>query len=252
MIHREDQGQVAVLRLEHGKANAIDIDFFDELDQRIDEAVASAAVQALVLTGTGGIFSAGVNLFAVRDGGRDYLERFLPWISSSLRKVFTLPLPVVAAVNGHAMAGGLILALAADYRVMADGKGKVGLTEIMVGVAFPVGALEIVRHQASDRGAADLILTGRVMPAAEALEKKLVDEIVPAETVVERAVEVAARYGALSRDAFAASKRHLRLPAVELMDRYQDDIDARVLENWSRPETLEGIGRFLDKTVGKS
>jgi enoyl-CoA hydratase len=241
---------VAVLRIEHGKANAIDLDLFDALDARLSELESSPAVAA-VLTGTGGIFSAGVDLFKVRAGGRDYLETCLPRLSTSLTRLFDFPLPVVAAVNGHAIAGGLILALACDYRVMAEGAGKVGLTELLVGVPFPAAPLEIVRFQVPARKARDLVFSGRTLPAEEALALGLVDELAPAASVVARAVAAARRYSAIPRRAFAATKRHFRAPAVAAIRRYEREHDPEVLAEWSRPETLERIGEFLEKTVGK-
>ena len=251
MIHHEDRDGVAVLRMEHGKANAVDVDLFDQLDARLDEVESSTSTRAVVLTGTGGIFSAGVDLFKVTAGGTDYLAAFLPRLSSSLTRLFTLPLPVVAAVNGHALAGGLVLALACDHRGMAEGQGKLGLTELLVGVPFPAAALEIVRFQAPGRVSSDLILSGRTMPGPEALALKLVDELTPPDRLVDRAVEVAAAFAAIPRRAFAHSKRHLRAPAVELIDRYRDEIDSEVLRSWSGPETLERIGQYLERTVGK-
>lgn len=251
MIHRQDSDNIAVLRMEHGKANAIDIDLFDQIDAELDQIESSSLIQAVVLTGTGGIFSAGVNLFQVVDGGRDYLEAFLPRLSSALLRLFTLPMPVVAAVNGHAIAGGFILALAADYRVMAEGKGKVGLTELLVGVAFPVAPLEIVRYLAPGRTAEDLVLSGRLMPGKEALGLQLVDEIAPAESVVEQAIERAAHYASIPRQAYAFSKRHLRAPAVETIERYSGEYDPQILDLWSHPDSLRRISQYLEKTVKK-
>lgn len=251
MIHREDVDSIAVLRMEHGKANTIDIDLFDQIDEQLDDIEKSASIQAVVLTGTGGIFSAGVNLIKVTEGGRDYLEAFLPRLSSALLRLFTLPLPVVAAVNGHAIAGGFILALAADHRVMAEGKGKVGLTELLVGVAFPVAPLEIVRYLAPGRTAENLVLSGRLMPGEAAMDLDLVDEIVPAESVVEQAIRRAAHYASIPRQAYAFSKRHLRAPAVETIERYSSEYDPQVLDLWSHPESLERIAQYLEKTISK-
>lgn len=251
MIHREDSNEVAVLRIEHGKANAIDLDLFIALDERLEEVASSTSVGAVVLTGTGGIFSAGVDLFKVRAGGRPYLEECLPRLSSSLTRLFSFPKPVVAAVNGHAIAGGLILALACDHRVMAEGPGKLGLTELLVGVPFPAAPLEIVRFQTSANVARDLVFSGRTMPGEEALALGLVDGMAPAENVVGRAVEAARRLAAIPGEAFAMTKRHLRAPAVEAIRRYEKEHDPEVLEQWSRPETSERIGAFLDRTVGK-
>lgn len=251
MIHREDHDGVAVLRLDHGKVNAIDAELFGELDERLDEVESAPEIRALVLTGTGGTFSAGVNLFKVRDHGPEYVEAFVPRVVGTFERLFTLPLPVVAAVNGHAIAGGLILALACDRRLLAEGDARLGLAELVVGVPFPTVALEIVRSQVPGRTAEDLILSARTFPGGEALALRLVDEIVPAGELLARSVETAARYGRIARGAFALSKRQLRAPAVALIERYRDEFDAEVIAGWKSAETRERISRYLDQTVGK-
>ena len=103
MIHREIRNQVAVIRLDHGKVNAIDIELFAALSDEL-VSLASHPVRAVVLTGTGKAFSAGVDLFRVLEGGKEYLEKFLPAFSIGLETLFLFPKPVVAAVNGHAIA----------------------------------------------------------------------------------------------------------------------------------------------------
>ena len=125
MIHREPHGPITVLRMDHGKANAMDVELLDGLSEALAEADASDA-QALVLTGTGRIFSAGVDLFRVLDGGAEYLGRFLPALSRALKDLFAFPRPVVAALNGHAIAGGCILACACDHRADGAGSGRLG------------------------------------------------------------------------------------------------------------------------------
>ena len=150
MIHREDSNGVAVLTMEHGKANAVDEVLFTDLNRALDDVEASSA-RAVVLTGTGSMFSAGVNLFRVLEGGVPYLEAFMPLLSASIRRLFNHPLPMVAAVNGHALAGGCILAAACDRRVMNFEQGKIGVTELAVGVPFPAAALEAVRFLLPER-----------------------------------------------------------------------------------------------------
>jgi hypothetical protein len=116
----------------------------DALGRELDAAAGSDA-RAVVLTGAGSIFCAGVDLFRVVDEGADYVRRFLPSLADVIRKLFMLPKPVVAAANGHAIAGGCILVAACDYRLMARGGGRIGVPELLVGVPFPAIALEILR-----------------------------------------------------------------------------------------------------------
>lgn len=251
MIHRKDHDGVAVLRMEHGKANAVDAKLFSELGDKLDQAAADSSVRAVVLTGSGKIFSAGVDLFQVTNGGPEYLEKFLPYISARVCQIFELPLPVVAAINGHAIAGGAVLAMAADRRLMADGKGRIGLTELLVGVPFPTAALEAMRAAVSGATLHDLILTGKTVLPNDALGLGMVDEVVTPEDLEARAVEAAAMLGKIPRDAFRLTKAHLRQPVLERIRRLEPEIDAQVLEIWSRQETLDGISRFLEATVGK-
>src|SRR5262245_57734470 len=115
MIERSQHEGVLTLRLAHGKANALDVELLDALLGELSGAAEGA--RAVILTGTGSIFSAGVDLFRLTREGADYVRRFLPLLSRFLRTLFTFPRPVVAAVNGHAIAGGCIIVLASDARL---------------------------------------------------------------------------------------------------------------------------------------
>lgn len=249
MIHLEPRDSVAVLRIEHGKANAADVELFDGLVQRLEEVERSAAT-AVVLTGTGKMFSAGVDLFRVLDGGSAYLREFLPKLAGGLQRLLTFPRPVVAAVNGHAIAGGCVLACACDRRLMAEPGGVIGLTELLVGVPFPVAALETVRELLPACHLQDLVYRGRTLRPGEARAIGLVDELVEPGELLERSLATAAELAAIPEPAFALTKRLLRAPLLERIERYAGEIDAAVLENWSRPETAAAIRAFLDRTLG--
>ena len=140
---RTDAG-IAVLTLAHGKANALDIEFCEALAARFTELRTSDA-KAVVLTGQGKAFSAGVDLIKLSQGGADYIRQFLPSLHKLCETVFFHPKPVVAAINGHAIAGGCVLACCADRRIMARGQGRIGVTELLVGLPFPSMAFEVVR-----------------------------------------------------------------------------------------------------------
>jgi len=126
---------VAVLAMRHGKANALDTELCQALCGALDDAAADGAA-AVVLTGAGTVFSAGVDLKQVTAGREGYVAAFLPELRRAFTRLATFELPVVAAVNGHAIAGGFILFAAADWAVMAEGPGRAGVTELLVGVPF--------------------------------------------------------------------------------------------------------------------
>ncbi|HXM56180.1 MAG TPA: enoyl-CoA hydratase/isomerase family protein, partial [Candidatus Dormibacteraeota bacterium] len=194
-IAQERRGAVAVLRLTHGRANALDVELCEALTDALSAAEQDGAA-AIVLTGGGGIFSAGVDLRRVLAGGADYLREFLPALRACFERLAFLERPVVAAVNGHAIAGGFVLLAAADQAVMAGGDGRIGVTELLVGVPFPTIALELVRLRAGTRQAAELAYRGLTCQAAEATSRGLVDEVVEPTALVDRAVELAAALAA--------------------------------------------------------
>ena len=155
MIDSRINDGIAVLTISHGKANALDIEFCDALATRFSDLRKSDA-KAVVLTGQGKIFSAGVNLKRLSEGGADYIRQFLPTLHRLYDAVFFHPKPVVAAINGHAIAGGAVLACCADRRIMTRDSGRIGVTEILVGVPFPVLAFEIVRFAVPSRYLSEL------------------------------------------------------------------------------------------------
>ena len=165
---------IAVLTLAHGKANALDIEFCEAIAARFTELRQSEA-KAVVLTGQGTIFSAGVDLVRLSEGGADYICKFLPVLHKLYDAVFFHPKPVVAAINGHAIAGGCVLAACADRRIMANGSGRIGVTEILVGVPFPALAFEIVRFAVPRRYLPEFTLSGATYAADEALQRGWID-----------------------------------------------------------------------------
>src|SRR5207237_2650756 len=205
---------------------------------------------ALVLVGTGSAFSAGVDLFRILDGGDDYVAQFIPALVGAFDDLFAYQRPVVAAVNGHAIAGGCVIAACADYRFMAEGRGRIGVPEQLVGVAFPAIALAAVRYATGDVGVADLVHSGGTYLAAEAQRRGLVDEVVPEPEVLDRAVAKAEQLAQIPAGPFAHTKGSLR-------DRYWTEVettgrqrDAEMLEVWKSPATMAAISAYVQKTLG--
>jgi enoyl-CoA hydratase len=242
------QGDVAILRMTRGKGNAMDTEFLIALREAFDQ-VARSDARALVLTGAGAIFSAGVDLPKLLQGGRAGLERFLPELSACFCALFEFPRPAIAAINGHAIAGGCILACACDRRLMSRGPGRIGVPELRVGVPFPLVPLEIVRF-AVPHVASELALRGRNYAAGEALERGLVDELVEPARLLERALEMANDLASIPTASFARTKRDLRRPTLEALDRLGPAHDRATLEAWSSPEVQAAVRAFVERTLG--
>ena len=166
------EGDVAILRMAHGKANALNIELCSALSKYLAEFRTSQA-RALVITGTGGIFSAGVDLLRLSEGGASYVRKFLPALNAMFAATFSFPKPIVAAINGHAIAGGCVLACAADKRLMARDQGRIGVTELLVGVPFPRIAMEIMHHAVVPHRLEDTIFSGATFAPDDAVVRGL-------------------------------------------------------------------------------
>jgi enoyl-CoA hydratase len=249
MIEVGDDDGVTILRMADGKANAMSMEFCELLTARL-EKLNSSPTSAIVITGNGRIFSAGVDLLLLLDGGVPYIRKFLPALSTMLATVFSFPKPVVAAINGHAIAGGCVLACAADRRLMGRAAGRIGVTELLVGVPFPAAAMEIMRCAVTPRYFEDVIFSGATYAPWEAAERGLVHEIVEPDALLARAIACAKTLAALPPSAFTLTKRQTRQPALERLD-----VDARraeVEQIWTAPETLTRIRDYVARTLRKS
>ena len=246
MIELTEQGGVAVLRLADGKVNAMSLEFCEALTARFTEL---SSARAVVLTGTGRIFSAGVDLLRLSEGGASYVHKFLPALCAMFAAVFSHAAPVVAAINGHAIAGGCVLACAADRRLMAREGGRIGVTELLVGVPFPPVAIEIMRYATAPQLFADAIFSGATCTPLEALARGWVHEVVEPPALLERAIEAANALAALPPKAFALSKRQIRQPALQRMQ--VADVDAAVEQIWAEPETLARVHDYVARTLRK-
>ena len=246
MFETTPHGDVVLLTMQHGKANVQDLEFLRAFVEQLD-TLERDAVGAVVLTGTGSVFSAGVDLIRLVDGGDAYLREFLPALTSAFRRLFRFPRPVVAAVNGHAMAGGCVLVCACDRRLMAQGAGRIGVTEMRVGVPFPTVGFEIVRYAVGSRWTQELVLLAETYHADEAMERGLVDEVVAAEALVPRAVDVAAQLAAIPRRTFELTKRQFRAPALARIAELEERFEPEVTAAWQDPEMRRAIEAFVQQ-----
>ena len=249
MISREDAGSVAVLRMAHGKVSALDVEFCGRVVKELDHA-STSDITAVVITGTGTAFSAGVDLFRVLNGGVAYLQQFLPAMESMFRALLTFPKPLVAAVNGHAIAGGCIVAGTCDYRVMTEGKARIGVPELLVGVPFPTLPFEIMRARVSPAHFRQLVLSGRTVLPSEALSLGLVDEVAPEDVLMTRALDAAEQLSAIPASAFALTKRAFIEPILTRVEQARP-LNDDVLEAWASPAVQARMRAYVEQTVGK-
>jgi len=247
MIEKELNDGILTLRLAHGRASALDVELLQAMADALDD---TGDARAVVLTGTGGIFSGGVDLKRVLSGREAYAKEFIPMLDSVLEKLFAFPKPVVSAINGHAIAGGCIVALAGDHRMMASGKGRIGIPEMKVGVPFPVSALELLAFVLPKAQLQSVTYNASTYLPEQALALGMVDEVVDADELLEMATKKARQLAAIPAETFAITKQMLRREALERMQAQRKDYGQRILECWSYEATYRRIEGFVKATMG--
>jgi enoyl-CoA hydratase/carnithine racemase len=242
----EMQGPIATVRMVHGKANTLDLESCQVLIDTL-HALAHEPVQAAVLTGSGNIFSAGVDLLRLQSEGPEYIERFVPLLSRVVLALFEFPKPLVAAINGHAIAGGCVMACTADHRVLVRGTARIGVPELLVGVPFPTAALEMVRFVVPNDRLQRIVYEGRTYSPEEAIALGLADELADAAELLPTAQARAERLAALPAAAFSMTKRQLRAPSLTRITAGAAH-DAEIARMWHQPGTLDRIRSYVERT----
>ena len=250
MFDVKTEGGIAVITMAQGKANALDIEFCNGLVSGF-AALRSAETKAVVLTGQGKMFCAGVDLKRLSEGGAGYIRKFLPALHRFYDVIFHFPKLVVAAINGHAIAGGAVLAACADRRIMAREGGRIGVTELQVGVPFPALAFEIVRFAVPPRYLAEFTLGAETYATDAALHKGWIDEVVEPGDLMTRALTVAKELALLSPPAFAQTKKQIRQAITERLAQSGPATDKAVTDIWCAPATLGYIRDYVERTLTK-
>jgi enoyl-CoA hydratase/carnithine racemase len=250
LIKTSTDDAVLTLTLDRPPAHAISRELVSELAERLDQ-IESEPPGALVITGAGDrFFSAGLDLLELYPLERAELAKFAPRFLETMLRVWRLPIPVVAAVNGHAIAGGAILALATDHRTMARGRHVFGLNEIQVGLALPSGLLEMVRASVQPAWRARVILEGRNLPTDDALAAGLVEELVEPDELRARAHERASELAKIPAPVYARMKARYRAPAERAIQGSDDG--QSFLENWFEPDTRRVMGAIYERLRSRS
>ncbi len=199
---------IAVLTLDRPPANAMDLALLGDLVEAV-QRLAADVPPAVVVAGREGFFSAGADLKAVPDYGPAEQRGMVEAINAMALGVYGLPCPVVCAITGHAIAGGMVLALCGDHRVAATA-GRYGLTEVKVGVPYPQAAIGVVRAELPAPAARVLALGNRLVDAAECVRLGAFDEALAPGEVLDRALAVAQELAAMPAQVYARTKAELR------------------------------------------
>lgn len=252
----EPRDAAIIVHMRSGGANRMNPTFFADCHEALDAAGADTPGTPLVLHGEGGTFSAGLDFTDVfprfRSGDRANIEGFFERFRSMIVRVFASPRRIVAAMNGHAFAGGLILALSCDARLIARGAARFALNEVPIGIPIPSSYVEIVRHALGDRVASEVALEGRAYDVNEAVACGMAVRAVGPETLLAEAVALAATCVPDAATAYAVTKHALRAPVLARLEGECRVRDGEAFDAVSRPESTRLQQAALDRLKSRA
>jgi enoyl-CoA hydratase len=244
MLSTEIRNGTAILTMSLGKVNAMSLELVDGLLKAFDGLSRDRAVEALIVAGQPRVFSAGIDLKRLVNESPEYLKRFLPRLSQLFVDALNFPKPMVAAISGHAVAGGCVLACTGDYRIIST-EARIGIPELRVGVPFPAAGLEIMRWAASGGCFRKMINSGATFAGQQAVDAGLADEACTAGEIGERALRAVDDMRQVPAEIFSLTKRQLRYPvhrAIELGNAaFADEIERL----WHAPNTRQSVARYV-------
>ncbi len=235
---------LATVVLHRGKVNALNATVVGELDDGFNELRNNRSVKAVILTGHGKFFSFGFDVPEFLSLPKDAFTRFLKAFTDFYTKLYVYPKPVVGALNGHAIAGGCMLATACDHRVMALGGAKISLNEVTFGASVFAGSAEMLVACTGQRNAEKILYSGAMYDAEEALALGLVDQVSSAEKLMIAARERARKLAGQNPVSFKSIKALLREPiAKRMIDREAQSI-REFVGIWYSESTWEQLKRI--------
>ena len=251
-IEREERASVTVLRMRHGKVQAMDLELLQSLDDELQRVEDAEIGRAVVLTGSGSVFQRGRRSIPPRRGWKQLYRRILAAVIGCPAAGVRVPPPVGCCDQRSRHRGRVRAGLRMRLSRRGRGSGTIGLPELRVGVPFPLVPLEIVRFALPAEHLQELVYLGRTYRVDEAAGRGLVDEVVKGGDLIDRACDVASRLVSGPPARFVLAKRQLRGPTIRRIRRHAVEMDREVLRAWKDPETLQAIQSYLSDTIKKS
>jgi len=236
----KDSG-LATITLSRGKVNAFNEPMVEQINSCFNDLEQDSAVKAIILTGQGKFFSFGFDIPEFLGYSKEFFIRYLTKFTSLYSRMFLYPKPIIAALNGHTIAGGCMLALACDFRIMVTGKAKISLNEINFGSSVFAGCVEMLKYCVGSKNAEKILFSGAMYSAEEALELKLVDQTTSDENLKQESIKIAKKFADKDQAAFRSMKGLLRKRIAEEMASREKDSILEFTEIWYSEETWKNL-----------
>ena len=240
-MHVSKDGESATVTLSRGKVNALNEPMVEELTKSFEALAIDNEVRSIIFTGSGKFFSFGFDVPEFLNYSKSDFIRHLEKFTNFYTYLFLFPKPIVAALNGHTIAGGCMLATACDFRLMVTGKAKISLNEITFGSAVLTGSVEMLKYCVGSRNVQSILYSGAMYSAEEAIQLGLVDQVSSEDALTEDARKVAQELAQKDSSAFRCTKHLLRKPAVEEMIKREKDAILEFVDIWYSEQTWENL-----------
>lgn len=234
-------GEIATVTLNRGKVNALNEPMVEELTKSFEDLETDNEVRSIIFTGSGKFFSFGFDVPEFLNYSKSDFIRYLEKFTNFYTYLFLFPKPIVAALNGHTIAGGCMLATACDFRLMVTGKAKISLNEITFGSPVLAGSVEMLKYCVGSRNAQSIVYSGAMYSAEEAFKLGLVDQVSSENVLTEDARKVAQEFAQKDSSAFRGIKHLLRQPAAEEMIKREKDAILEFVDIWYSEQTWENL-----------
>ncbi|MGK6350679.1 enoyl-CoA hydratase/isomerase family protein [Parapedobacter sp. DT-150] len=238
--------RVSHVYLDRGKSNAMNRQMLEELGQSLTGAQDDPAIEGLILHGKEGFFSAGLDLVALYESDEGEVRQFWYAFMDLVRVFVAFDKPAVAAISGHGPAGGCVLALCCDYRVMAEGDYVIGLNEIPVGIIVPDSIFQLYGFWLGQAAAYRYLLEGKLFSPQEAHQIGLVDEVVSGKSIRTAAERQLGNYTQYERNSWRQSKRNMRQSMIAAFEVSQEQTIEAILKQWWSPATRAVLKAIID------
>lgn len=236
-IQLKPTDHAAHLGLNRGRSNAINRSMLQELQDALDTLQQDENIKGIILHGNEGFFSSGLDLIELYDYNEQQIAEFWKAFLHLIASFAAFDKPAVAAVTGHSPAGGCVLALCCDYRIMAAGEYIIGLNELSVGIVVPESIFQLYRFWLGNRTAYQFLLEGRLLSPQDAFKHGLVDEVTDMKRIRHAAEKQLTTYMQLDQQVWRQSKRYLRRGLLSHLNNEKEDVLATVLKHWWAPST---------------
>jgi len=242
---------ICTIQLDRGKSNAMHLEMITELRQLLAQQKNDPAIEAIVLQGKEDFFSSGLDLITLFDYDEAKIHEFWESFIALIYDLAAFPKPSIAAITGHSPAGGCVLALCCDHRVMAEGDYIIGLNEVPVGIIVPQCIFELYSFWLGSAQASKFLLEGKLLAPNEALTAGLVDEVIPFNRIQTAAFRKAKQYMQYNKNAWQASKLNIRQTLLEKIKLTQGEAIDQVLKQWWAPATRSILQTIIENLHSK-